>query len=316
MGWFSDLVGKLDDLSPTRHFQQKITEEAGRLGNAIGEKWNWQWLEDEGRWVRDNPQKARSKGAGIALATFLGQVYGGAGGAGAGAAEGGTVATTSQAPVWNAALAESAAGTGYAGASSASMGYGGYAAAGGSSAVDAYLATGGSDGAIAGGEGGYAGMFGDSAAGGYVGPETLGGFDTASTQVGGFDANPTPSQNGGMFDSMQEYLRRMSKTPQGRAALARLASGAYGAYENRKLRKELRNVDITQQPGYLAGERAVKRRMASQGYGNSGNMLTELQEYGGRFYNDYSQNRRQEVGAKTQNLGNMMSLLGMMSSGG
>jgi hypothetical protein len=39
-------------------------------------------------------------------------------------------------------------------------------------------------------------------------------------------------------------------------------------------------------PGYEAGLTAVQRKMASQGYQNSGNMLAALQDYGGNFYNN------------------------------
>ncbi len=41
---------------------------------------------------------------------------------------------------------------------------------------------------------------------------------------------------------------------------------------------------LTQTPGYNAGLQAVERRMASQGYNGSGNMMTALAKYGGDFY--------------------------------
>lgn len=307
MGWWGDLINQLDSWSPTKDLQHDLTSEAGRLGYKVGDKWNWDWLKDESRWVRENPAAARAKGAQIAALWYLGSQFGGGGGGGGGGS--GAGAGSGGGAVWNSALADSAVGSSGYGASGASMGYGAYGT--GAGAVDSYLNTGGSDGWSSSGDGGYAGMLGDGG-----GVETLGGWDTATSGPGGYAANPVPGEGGGMLDSMQEYLRRMSKTPQGRMALARLAGGAYGANENRKLRKELNNVDITAQPGYRAGEQAVRRRMASQGYGNSGNMLTELQDYGGRFYNDYAENRRKEVGAKTGNLGNMMSLLSLMSTGG
>ena len=43
---------------------------------------------------------------------------------------------------------------------------------------------------------------------------------------------------------------------------------------------------ITSMPGYEAGLTAVQRKMASQGYQNSGNMMAALQDYGGNFYNN------------------------------
>ena len=42
-------------------------------------------------------------------------------------------------------------------------------------------------------------------------------------------------------------------------------------------------------PGYEAGEQAVMRQMAAQGYLGSGNMTAALQKYGGSFYNDQVQ---------------------------
>lgn len=43
---------------------------------------------------------------------------------------------------------------------------------------------------------------------------------------------------------------------------------------------------ITSMPGYGAGLQAVERRMASQGFNGSGNMMTALSKYGGDFYNN------------------------------
>lgn len=42
---------------------------------------------------------------------------------------------------------------------------------------------------------------------------------------------------------------------------------------------------IYDMPGYKAGEQAVRRAMAAQGYTGSGNVLAALQKYGGDFYN-------------------------------
>ena len=47
-------------------------------------------------------------------------------------------------------------------------------------------------------------------------------------------------------------------------------------------------------PGYEAGLDAVTRKMASQGYLGSGNMMAALQKYGGDFFN-----------AETARLGNL-----------
>ena len=44
--------------------------------------------------------------------------------------------------------------------------------------------------------------------------------------------------------------------------------------------------DISAMPGYKAGEQAVQRSMAAQGYQGSGNMMAALNQFGGKFYND------------------------------
>lgn len=44
--------------------------------------------------------------------------------------------------------------------------------------------------------------------------------------------------------------------------------------------------NVTKLPGYQAGEQAVQRSMAAQGYQGSGNMATALQKYGGDFFNN------------------------------
>lgn len=45
--------------------------------------------------------------------------------------------------------------------------------------------------------------------------------------------------------------------------------------------------DIKGIPGYQAGEEAVRRSMASQGYQGSGNMMAALSKYGGDFYDKH-----------------------------
>lgn len=44
--------------------------------------------------------------------------------------------------------------------------------------------------------------------------------------------------------------------------------------------------DVSAMPGYKAGEQAVQRSMAAQGYQGSGNMMAALNQFGGKFYND------------------------------
>ena len=57
---------------------------------------------------------------------------------------------------------------------------------------------------------------------------------------------------------------------------------------------------ITSMPGYQAGLTAVERKMASQGYNGSGNMMAALQQYGGNFYND-AVNRLSGLAGANQN---------------
>lgn len=86
-----------------------------------------------------------------------------------------------------------------------------------------------------------------------------------------------------------------------------LASGAYGLYQARDLRRAARDADpmagyrgqyakqlselsadpskITSMPGYTAGQQAIERRLASQGYLGSGNMMLAMGNYGGDYFN-------------------------------
>jgi hypothetical protein len=54
---------------------------------------------------------------------------------------------------------------------------------------------------------------------------------------------------------------------------------------------------IYDMPGYRAGEEAVRRQMAAQGYKGSGNTLAALQKYGGDFYNQTLNTYGQLAGA-------------------
>ncbi len=89
-----------------------------------------------------------------------------------------------------------------------------------------------------------------------------------------------------------------------------LGSGVYGLSESERLKKLAQSAgqqadpfgpyrpqfaaqlsdlmkdpsSVTKYPGYDAGLQAVERKMASQGYNGSGNMMTALQKYGGDFF--------------------------------
>lgn len=69
-------------------------------------------------------------------------------------------------------------------------------------------------------------------------------------------------------------------------ALARMGqrTGAQNAAQA-QLDQLMSGGDITKMPGYKAGEQAIMRSMAAQGYLGSGNMMTALQNFGGDFYN-------------------------------
>lgn len=89
-----------------------------------------------------------------------------------------------------------------------------------------------------------------------------------------------------------------------------IGTGAYGLYQSGRLNDNARDIaaradpfsphreryaqllnnlvsnprSITETPGWEAGLEAVQRSMAAQGYTGSGNMILELQKYGGDFY--------------------------------
>lgn len=117
--------------------------------------------------------------------------------------------------------------------------------------------------------------------------------------TGGF----APGERGGVpREILDEMLRRNRRTP-----LMDLASGAYGLYQARDLRRAARDADpmagyrgqyakqlselsadpskITSMPGYTAGQQAIERRLASQGYLGSGNMMLAMGNYGGDYFN-------------------------------
>lgn len=95
------------------------------------------------------------------------------------------------------------------------------------------------------------------------------------------------------------------------SSLMSMGSGIYGLSEAAKLQKltdslaqtgqystqyaeQLSNLmknpsSITSMPGFEAGQTAVERSMAAQGYQGSGNMAAALQQYGGNFFNQQVQ---------------------------
>ena len=130
-------------------------------------------------------------------------------------------------------------------------------------------------------------------------------FSGTLSSIGRFFS--TPSNIFGAANTASNLLGRPG------SALS-VGSGVYGMYQAEQLKKlaqaaalqadpwgtsggravaggQLQNLlldpnSITSMPGYKAGLQAVERRMASQGYNGSGNMMAALAQYGGQFYND------------------------------
>ena len=123
----------------------------------------------------------------------------------------------------------------------------------------------------------------------------MGGFG-GGLAPGGF---PVPGGTGGMpgpldwlsgglniFSGIEGLRRSREMEKLSRQAMER--SDPFGpqraqyAEELRMLRADPSR--IQQIPGYKAGLQAVERKMASQGYNQSGNMMIALQDYGGRAF--------------------------------
>lgn len=135
---------------------------------------------------------------------------------------------------------------------------------------------------------------------------------TGLTGGAGGAGGMTGGTGGGMFDFM-EMLKRMGMIPGSggpMSTMMNLGSGLYGMYQSNEMKKlaeeaarmqdpfgpergqyagKLRNLyanpsSIVGMPGYQAGLDAVERKMASQGYLGSGNMMASLHQYGGDFF--------------------------------
>lgn len=130
-------------------------------------------------------------------------------------------------------------------------------------------------------------------------------FTNTPTFGGGGGGGPSfaPGEQGGMPRSVWEDMMRRNR----RMPLLDIASGIYGLTQARGIRREAQRADpmsayrgqyaaqlaqlaanpnmITSMPGYAAGQQAIERRLASQGYLGSGNMMLAMGNYGGDFYN-------------------------------
>lgn len=126
----------------------------------------------------------------------------------------------------------------------------------------------------------------------------------------GVSANygPTSSEGGNWYD---DFLKRAKKSPMSTGLNGlNVGMGLYGLYQAHQSQELAKRASqqqdpfgpqraqyqaqlqqlmsnpggVTQLPGYEAGLQAVTRKMASQGYVGSGNMMASLQQYGGQFY--------------------------------
>lgn len=164
---------------------------------------------------------------------------------------------------------------------------------------------------------------GAGAAGGAVGP--IGG-----TVAGGAESIPAA-----LLEKLKKYL---AKDPLG--ALLNAGSGIYGLYQSQQMRKLAEQASqqedpfgpyraqyaqqlaalsanpnmIFDMPGYKAGEQAVERRMAAQGYLGSGNMAVALRKYGGDFYNQEANRLAALAGAQFAPGGGNQLLLGTQAA--
>lgn len=154
------------------------------------------------------------------------------------------------------------------------------------------------------GGGGMAGdFFGSGGSGGNFFSNTFGG-GSGPEQLGGPGFNPGGSSGGGsFFDDPMAYMKKLMTGGIGGGAgplsnLTNIGSGLYGLMQGRQMAApgQQANAELTKlmqdpnyirsMPGYDAGIQAVNRGMAAGGYIGSGNQMTALQDYGGKFYND------------------------------
>lgn len=114
----------------------------------------------------------------------------------------------------------------------------------------------------------------------------------------------------GLYNSEQQ--KRLAKQIMSRSDPFASSRGMYGDRLNALMGDPS---SITSVPGYAAGLQAVERRMASQGFNGSGNMITALSKYGGDFYNQEVQRLETLSGANAAP-GAGSSVGGQVFSGG
>lgn len=150
---------------------------------------------------------------------------------------------------------------------------------------------------------------GGSAGIGLTGEGLEPGAPVASLDPSGVTAaTPFGTGDTGIFTNPFTGASNFNFGPAGLMGAYNMGTGLYGLYEQNRLRKQQPTVydpfasqraqyqqqlaqlasdpsQITKDPAYAAGLQAIQRTMAAQGYLGSGNMMTELLNYGGNFYN-------------------------------
>lgn len=125
-----------------------------------------------------------------------------------------------------------------------------------------------------------------------------------------FDMIGEFAKGGSLAGKLGEMMGLSKSASSGIGALWNVGSGVYGMYQAEQLKRAAEKAaaaadpfrdqraqyqarlsalmadpsSITSTPGYEAGNQAVQRSMAAQGYNGSGNMMAALQKYGGDFY--------------------------------
>lgn len=206
-------------------------------------------------------------------------------------------------------LAIGALGIGGFGALAAG-GAGGAAAAGGGgglTGVDAAMA----DYAAAGGGAGMAGG-GAAAAPAFAG---TGGLPGAGYGTGAA-ASTVPAAGTAASGGWGGILSQLGTPGSGGwRGIVNLLAGLYGANKTSQLGKLPSMADYMASPMYGAGEQAVTRSMAAQGYQGSGNMMQALAQNAQRGYADYVSLLTGRQGAAGNLPSSIMSSLGLASTG-
>lgn len=276
MGWLTDVLNTVAELDPLGDaLVTGIFKNDSRNVNSFAKAVGWGDLESESQANIDNPRRGVGRAATATAAAYLAWLGGGALAAGG---EGGAAVGSS--------AADYGAGVAMGGGSAAegaqaypvlSSGYG--------SGMDAAALPG--DGAVS-----YGGGAADYGTGAAIEPD-----------YGGFNPDGDPSNT--FIENFNE-LAFTRNVPSGGnlSGWLNAGKGAYGLAQSNRLRllgrrtQAQRNAQgqldtltadpasVQNLPGYKAGLQAVERRLAAQGFLGSGNAMTALADYGGRFYND------------------------------